>query len=140
MSTARINRIQTGRTNRAELLHRAGRQLPGTQVNREEARTRRACEQTGPCLTPRRSRLMERDGEKRQREKHRGGCVTERQKKNMIERESEWEGGRCFWWGGLAECDIQSGDESQHKKLKAAAEISRLISIQIRHKFYMPNV
>lgn len=42
--------------------------------------------------------------------------------------------------GRLAQCDIQSGDESQHKKLKAAAEISRLISIQIRHKFYMPDV
>lgn len=69
MSTARINRIQAGRTNRAELLHRAGRQLPGTQVNREEARTRRACEQTGPCLTPRRSLLMERDTEKKDRQR-----------------------------------------------------------------------
>lgn len=47
----------------------------------------------------------------------------------------------CEGWGVvLAQCDIQSGDESQHKKLKAAAEISRLISIQIRHKFYMPDV
>lgn len=75
--------------------------------------------------------------------------VKEREKK------SEWEGGRvveevCVCGGGeggvvgggvvLAQCDIQSGDESQHKKLKAAAEISRLISIQIRHKFYMPDV
>lgn len=64
--------------------------------------------------------------------------------KKIKECRREWEGGR--WQGGegregrLAQCDIQSGDESQHKKLKAAAEISRLISIQIRHKFYMPNV
>lgn len=51
------------------------------------------------------------------------------------------EGGGAGGGGGrLAQCDIQSGDESQHKKLKAAAEISRLISIQIRHKFYMPDV
>lgn len=62
------------------------------------------------------------------------------------EKESEWEGGREEGGGAgggggrLAQCDIQSGDESQHKKLKAAAEISRLISIQIRHKFYMPDV
>lgn len=48
--------------------------------------------------------------------------------------------GRGGGGGVLAQCDIQSGDESQHKKLKAAAEISRLISIQIRHKFYMPDV
>lgn len=135
MSTARINRIQAARTNRAKLLHRAGRQLPGTQVNREEARTRRACEQTGPCLTP----PLTTDGEKKE---EREGGVTRREtgKRNMIERKSEWEGGRWFWWGGLAQCDIQSDDESQHKKLKAASEISRLISIQIRHKFYMLNV
>lgn len=110
MSTARINRIQAGRTNRAELLHRAGRQLPGTQVNREEARTRRACEQTGPCLTPQRSLLMERDTqEKRHRERERGvervggGGDGERQMKRMRvkerEKESEWEGGR-WWWRG----------------------------------------
>lgn len=78
MSTARINRIQAGRTNRAELLHRAGRQLPGTQVNREEARTRRACEQTGPCLTPHLSLLMERDTQKTEREREEGEEVTQR--------------------------------------------------------------
>lgn len=50
------------------------------------------------------------------------------------------EGGGGGGGGRLAQCDIQSGDESQHKKLKATAEISRLISIQIRHKFYMANV
>lgn len=44
------------------------------------------------------------------------------------------------WEERAAQCVIQSGDESQQKKLKAAAEISRLISIQIRHKFYMPSV
>lgn len=66
------------------------------------------------------------------------GCGMERGRKVVMfsgggrERERERE--------RLAQCDIQSGDESQHKKLKAAAEISRLISIQIRHKFYMPNV
>lgn len=91
MSTARINRIQAGRTNRAELLHRAGRQLPGTQVNREDARTRRACEQTGPCLTLNRSLLMERDTEKRE---------TGSEEVGVTEREREKESGREEGGGG----------------------------------------
>lgn len=58
------------------------------------------------------------------------------------ERERESVGGKkvVVVGGEVRQCDIQSSDESQHKKLKAAVEISRLISIQIRHKFYMASV
>lgn len=114
MSTARLNRIQPARTNRAEQLHRAGRQLPGTQVNREEARTRHGCEQTGPCLTPRHSLLMESDAEKkrqtrrrrrREREEEEEVRLEERKRQTQeVERERErekvWEGRRWWWWGG----------------------------------------
>lgn len=112
----------------------------------------------GPCLTPSRLLLMEKDAVRKDRNrKDRRRKKKERERRSEggdRERDSGKENkggggrvggveGRVVRMGGgfgLAQCDIQSGDESQHKKLKAAAEISRLISIQIRHKFYMPNV